>query len=123
MSLNKKDKQQMLFLQRRIGTEDSIKNSSHVLESQLCPVLSISGLCANSSQRSKRFSSQTVKYYCFSKAPITDTSFMKLFRMELISFSLVHPQRGICSFSLPTLYSSYSCLYLEGKISTSFIYT
>lgn len=44
-----------------------------------------------------------LKYYSFSKAQIADTSLMKPSQMESIAFSLEPPQRGICSFSLPTL--------------------
>lgn len=78
----------MLFLkgQRRTGTEDSIKNSSHFLESWLSLIsLLVLALCAESFQLSKRFYSRAVKYYSFWKAQITDIPFMKTSQLKLIS--------------------------------------
>lgn len=59
---------------------------------------------SKSFQLPKRFYSRTVKHSSFSKAQTADTSFVKPSQMESIAFSLVPPQHGICSFSLPALY-------------------
>ena len=102
------DEQEMFILkgQRRIGTEDSIKNSSHFLGSWLSLIPFLSALCAESFQLSKRLYSQTIKYYSFWKAQITNIPFMKLSQMELISFSLyIH---SVVSLALISLV--YACI-------------